>query len=36
VKLKSTDPGVKPALRFNYLSTDQTGASGARRSASRG
>ncbi len=23
VKLKSTDPGVKPALRFNYLSTDQ-------------
>jgi choline dehydrogenase len=23
VKIKSTDPGVHPALRFNYLSTDQ-------------
>jgi choline dehydrogenase len=23
VKLKSADPGQKPALRFNYLSTDQ-------------
>ena len=23
IKLKSTDPGVHPALRFNYLSTDQ-------------
>ena len=23
VKITSTDPSVKPALRFNYLSTDQ-------------
>ena len=23
VKIKSTDPGVHPALKFNYLSTDQ-------------
>ena len=23
VKIRATDPSVKPALRFNYLSTDQ-------------